>query len=68
MESLCKTDTVKFANRLADWQLGEQLKNYFEGNKKMVWSEVKLVRKHEQTRDEIVKDVKMVKYFGMVLR
>ena len=29
----------------------------FEGNKKMFWKEVKRVRKGEQTREELVKDV-----------
>ena len=60
--------TVKFAKRLADGQWGERLQNDFEGNKMMFWREVKIVRKHEQVKDEIVKDVKKVKYFGMVLR
>ena len=31
--------------------------NDFEGNKKMFWKEVKRVRKGEQARDEMVKDV-----------
>ena len=60
--------TVKFAKRMADWKWGERLQNDFQGNKKMFRREVKLVRKGEQVRDVIVKDVKMVKYFGMVLR
>ena len=31
--------------------------NDFEGNKKMFWKEVKRVRKGEQAREELVKDV-----------
>ena len=31
--------------------------NDFEGKKKMFWKEVKRVRKGEQARDEMVKDV-----------
>ena len=31
--------------------------NDFEGNKKMFWKEVKCVRKGEQARDKLVKDV-----------
>ena len=31
--------------------------NDFEGNKKMFWKEVKRVRKGEQSREEMVKDV-----------
>ena len=31
--------------------------NDFEGNKKMFWKEVKQVRRGEQARDEMVKDV-----------
>ena len=41
--------------------------NNFEGNKKMFWKEVKRVKKGEQARDEMVKDVK-VKYCVTVLR
>ena len=37
--------------------------NDFEGNKKMFWKEVKWVRKGEQTREEMVKDVN-----GQILR
>ena len=37
--------------------------NDFEGNKKMFWKEVKRVRKGEQARDEMVKDV-----HGQILR
>ena len=32
--------------------------NNFEGNKKMFWREVKRVRKGEQAREEMVKDVR----------
>ena len=37
--------------------------NDFEGNKKMFWEEVKRVRKGEQSRDEMVKDMN-----GQILR
>ena len=37
--------------------------NDFEGNKKIFWKEVKLVRKGEQARDEMEKDVN-----GQILR
>ena len=37
--------------------------NDFESNKKMFWKEVKRVRKGEQARDEMVKDVN-----GQILR
>ena len=37
--------------------------NDFEGNKKMFWKEVKRVRKCEQARDEMVKNV-----YGQILR
>ena len=42
---------------MADWGWIELLGNDFESNKKMFWKEVKRVRKSEQTRDEMVKDV-----------
>ena len=42
---------------MADWRWGERLGNDFEGNKKMFWKLVKRVRKGEQARDEILKDV-----------
>ena len=48
---------VQVAKRMADRRWGEQLGNNFEGNKKMFWREVKRVRKSEQARDEMVKDV-----------
>ena len=48
---------VKVANRMADWRWGERLGNNFEGNKKMFWNEVKRVKKGEQARNEMVKDV-----------
>ena len=44
---------VQVAKRMADMRLG----NDFEGNKKMFWKRVKPVRKGEQARDEMVKDV-----------
>ena len=54
---------VKVTKRMADWRWGEQLGNNFEGNKKMFWKEVKRVKKDEQARDEMVKDVN-----GQILR
>ena len=43
-----------------EWRTGNEesdLGNDFEGNKKMFWKEVKRVRKGEQTREEMVKDI-----------
>ena len=54
---------VKVAKRMADWRWGERLGINFEGNKKMLWKEVKRVRKGEQARDEMLKDVN-----GQILR
>ena len=51
------------AKRMADWRRGERLGNDSEGNKKMFWKEVKRVRKGEQAREEMVKDVN-----GQILR
>ena len=48
---------VQAAKRMADRRRGERLGNDFEGNKKMFWKEVKRVRKGEQAREEMVKDV-----------
>ena len=48
---------VQAAKRMADRQWGEQLGNNFEGNKKMFWKGVKPVRKGEQAREEMIKDV-----------
>ena len=42
---------------MADRRSGERLGNDFEGNKKMLWKEVKRVRKGEQAREKMVKDV-----------
>ena len=54
----------KVAKRMADWRWGERLGNDFEGKKKVFfWNEVKRVRKGEQVRDEMVKDVN-----GKILR
>ena len=39
------------------------MENDFEGNKNMFWKEVKQVRKCEQARDEMIKDVN-----GQILR
>ena len=54
---------VQAAKRMADRRWRERLGNYFKGNKKMFWKEVKRVRKGEQAREEIVKDV-----IGQILR
>ena len=54
---------IQAAKRMADRQWGERLGNDFESNKKMFWNEVKLVRKGEQAREEMVKDVS-----GQILR
>ena len=43
--------------QMVDRRWGERLGNDFEGNKKMFWKEVKQVRKGEQAREEMVKDV-----------
>ena len=37
--------------------MGERLGNDFEGDKKLFWKEIKQVRKGEQAREEMVKDV-----------
>ena len=49
--------------KIAGRQWGERSGNYFEGNKKMFWREVKRVKKCAQARDEMVKDVN-----GQILR
>ena len=54
---------VQTAKRMADRRRGERLGNVFEGNKKVFWKEVKRVRKGEQAREELVKDVN-----GQILR
>ena len=54
---------VQAAKRMADRRWGERLENDFEGNKKMFWKEAKRVRKGEQAREEMVKDVS-----GQILR
>ena len=48
---------VQAAKRTADRRWGERLGDDFEGNKMIFWQEVKRVRKGEQTREEMVKDV-----------
>ena len=48
---------VQAAKRIADRRWGERLVIDFEGNKKILWKEVKRVRKGEQAREEMVKDV-----------
>ena len=54
---------VQAEKRMADRRCGERLGNDLEGNKNMFWKEVKRVRKGEQAREEMVKDVK-----GQILR
>ena len=54
---------VQAAKIMANRRWGERLGNDFEGNKKMFWKEVKRVRKGEQAREEMVKDVN-----GRILR
>ena len=48
---------AKVADRMADWLWDERLGNEFKDNKKIFQKEVKRVRKGEQAKDEIVKDV-----------
>ena len=47
--------TAQVAKRMADRRWGERLGNDFEGNKQMMWKEVKRVRKGGQARDVMVK-------------
>ena len=54
---------VQAAKRMADRQWRERLGNDFEGNKKIFWKGVKRVRKGEQARGQMVKDVN-----GRILR
>ena len=54
---------VKVAKRMADWRWGKRLGNNFETNKRIFLKEVKRVKKGEQARDEMVKDVN-----GQILR
>ena len=42
---------------MVDRRWGERLGNDFEGNKNMFWKKVKRLKKGEQARDEMVKDV-----------
>ena len=49
--------SVQAAKRMADRRWGERLGNDFKSNKKMLSNEVKLVRKGEQVREEMVRDV-----------
>ena len=48
---------VQVAKRMSNRRWGEQLENDFESNKTMFWKEVQRVRKGEQAREEMVKDV-----------
>ena len=52
---------VQAAKRMADRRWGERLGNDFAGNKKMFWKEVKRVRKGDQAREEMVKDVHILR-------
>ena len=54
---------VQVGKRMVDWRWREQLGNDFEGNKKVCLKEIKRVRKGEQQRAEMVKDVN-----GQILR
>ena len=54
---------VQAAKRMVDRRWEERLGNDFEDNKMMFWKEVKRVRKGEQAREEMVKDVN-----GQILR
>ena len=54
---------VQAAKRMADRRWRERLGNDFEGNKTIFWKEVKRVRKGEQAREDMVKDVS-----GQILR
>ena len=54
---------VKAAKIMTDRRWGERFWNDFEGNRKMFWKGVKRVRKGEQAREEMVKDVN-----GQILR
>ena len=54
---------VQAAKRMADRRWSERLGNDLEGNKKMFWKEVNRLRKGEQAREEMVKDVN-----GQILR
>ena len=54
---------VQVSKRMADWRWGERFGNDFEGNKNRFRKEVKRVRKGEQARNEMVKDVN-----GQILR
>ena len=54
---------VQAAKRMETRRRGEQLGKDFEGNKKMFWKDVKRVRKGEQAREEMVKDIN-----GQILR
>ena len=54
---------VQAAKRMADRRWGERLGNNFQGKKKIFWKEVKRVRKGEQVREEMLKDVN-----GQILR
>ena len=48
---------------MVDRRWGDRLGNNFEGNKKMIWKEVKRVSKDQQAREEMVKEVN-----GQILR
>ena len=54
---------IKVAKGMAGWRCGERSENDFEGNEKTFSKEVKRVRKGDQARDKMVKDVN-----GQILR
>ena len=57
-ESCCQINGMLELKK--EWRTGDGESDWgmiFEGNKKMFWKEVKRVRKGEQARDEMVKDV-----------
>ena len=54
---------VEVGKRMADWSQGDRLENDFEIKKNMFWRDVKRVRKGEQARAEMLKDVN-----GQILR
>ena len=55
--------TVQVAKRVENRRWRERLGNDFDGNQMMFWYKVKRVRKGEQARDDMVKDV-----YGQILR
>ena len=56
---------VQVGKSRADRRWGERLGNYFEGNKKMFWKEVKRVRQGEQAKKEEKKCLFKLKTFDI---